>query len=39
MKIDGWDYSFENLPHWGIRERFPMFTTNSPSLHLVNMPS
>lgn len=23
MKIDGWDYSFENLPHWGIRERFP----------------
>ncbi len=23
MQIDGWDYSFENLPHWGIREHFP----------------
>ena len=34
MKIDGWDYSFENLPHWGIRERFPYVydqLTQSPS--------
>ncbi len=23
MQIDDWDYSFENLPHWGIREHFP----------------
>ena len=23
MEINGWNYLFENLPHWGIRERFP----------------
>mgnify|MGYP005792775529 FL=1 len=22
MDINGWNYLFENLPHWGIRERF-----------------
>ncbi|EDN00500.1 hypothetical protein BACCAP_01835 [Pseudoflavonifractor capillosus ATCC 29799] len=23
MDINGWNYLFESLPHWRIRERFP----------------
>ena len=34
MDINGWNYLFENLPHWRIRDRFPYVydqLTQSPS--------
>ena len=34
MEIKGWNYLFENLPHWRIRDRFPYVydqLTQSPS--------
>lgn len=34
MDINGWNYLFESLPHWRIRERFPYVydqLTQSPS--------